>query len=1404
MGVRFLFFLGTMIFAAAADGQSLTTLHTFNEADGRQATDTLIRGSDGRLYGTTMYGGLNGSGTVFAVNPDGSRFTTLHAFANSDGAAPFWGVIQGKDGRLYGVTLNGGQNQGGTVFAINTDGSGFSTLHFFQNANDGASPSSILQGSDGRIYGTFANGATSHGGIFAINTDGTGFTEIATFTTGSSASPQGVLQASNGRLYGTTDDDGLGYGTIFSLNTDGTGFTTLYRFTGQSDGSYPQALVQGADGRLYAGTYQGGTNNYGTIFAIGTDGTGFQTLWNFTGAAGGYSPFVGLSQGVDGRLYGVSFGGTPTGSLIFSLNPDGSNFAALYNFPGPLARGGLMTGADGGVYGTTQGSSDDEPVTYGTVYVLVLPPSITVQPQSQAVTGGAAATFSVTSSGSGLTYQWYFDRSPISGATAASYTLSSTEAANSGTYAVTVTNSLGSATSLSANLIVSPAAAPSISTQPANQAVTQGFPAQFSVGATGQVPLAYQWLKNGTPIPGATSSTYAIGVAQPSDAGSYSVSVSNAAGAATSTTVTLSVMPGYYFAVLAGAAGQAGSADGAGVEARFNQIEGIAVDAASNLYVTDSANDTVRKISPAGRVTTLAGAAGQTGSANGAGAQARFNYPTGIAADPAGDLFVADTNNSTIRKIAQDGTVTTFAGTAGQYGESDGSGSVAAFEKPEWLAQDSAGNLYAVDNLFHEPDNAYQGTTLRMVTPNGLVSTLTNPTPTVSASGIAVDAAGNLYFTEENSQGYGMLIEDSIGGTITTYSHIFEYIGSPSVAGANDFFITGSNVPNPVAEWTIQGGTPKSTNLPTVYLDPTSATGATAFAPIGSQAAIAIDPSGKLYLAYNDMILVGYPASAPQVVDQPLSQTAAAGASATFTISYAGGSVSEIQWYKDGLVLPGATTASYTIAAAQTSDEGSYSALLSYGSNGGTVLSLPGHLSVSAPLPPAIAVQPIGQTVNLGGNISFSVAASGLGPLTYQWFFNGSPIAGGTGATLAFQSIQLGNAGTYTVAVSNSSGTATSNQAVLFVTNPANGPVLVAQPVSQSISSGATVVFSVAAQPSPTTSYQWYQNGVTIAGATDSKLMIRTASATNAGQYNCVVSDSTGSSSSATAMLAISTLAGTPRIVNMSVLGRLQSSLTLGFVLGGASTSVPESMLVRGVGPALANFGVPGFLPDPEFSIVQQSNGYVLASNSGWGTPLVNIAPVGAADAAAGAFPLADPTSLDAASVMPLPVSAGGYTVQVKGKSGDSGIVLAEIYDASVGGATASSIRLVNLSCLNYVPSGGALTAGFVIDGPSAETVLIRAIGPSLSGYGTPSPLPDPEVTLQPLGSNTLVASNTRWAGDTQIAAAATAIGAFALPDPSSGDSAVLVTLAPGAYTAQITSAGGGAGNALVEVYEVP
>ena len=375
---------------------------------------------------------------------------------------------------------------------------------------------------------------------------------------------------------------------------------------------------------------------------------------------------------------------------------------------------------------------------------------------------------------------------------------------------------------------------------------------------------------------------------------------------------------------------------------------------------------------------------------------------------------------------------------------------------------------------------------------------------------------------------------------------------------------------------------------------------------------------------------------------------------------------------------------------------------------------------------------------------------------------------------------------------------------------PAGGaPVATSQPESQTIAGSSTVVFSFSANGSPAPSYQWYLNGAPIASATQPTLVILGANAANAGNYYCRAANSSGSVQSSTATLAISGTNDVGRLVNISCRAQVGTGgniLIAGFAVGGAGTSGLQPVLIRGSGPALGPFGLPGTLPDPQLQLYRSNNDGTstwLKTNNGW----AGDSGIAGTASAVGAFAWTNASSHDSALLASL--AGGPCTAQVAGQVGDTGVALAEVYDATPEGAyTPASPRLVNISARVQVGTGGnILIAGFVIGGSTSRTVLIRASGPALVPFGVTGTLADPQLQLYRSnsdGTSALLSTNSGWGGRPQIANVAASVGAFAWGNPASADSAILATLPPGAYTAQVSGASGDTGVALAEVYEVP
>jgi uncharacterized repeat protein (TIGR03803 family) len=382
------------VFKVNTDGTGFKTLSSLTPVTEPNAPLVL---SSNTLYGTAREGflGLAGEGAVFRVKTDGTGFTILHNFAGGNGGANPLASLVLSGTTLYGTTsdLYLDAPYSGTVFKINTDGTGFATLHSFMGA-DGDPEAGLVIISGNTLYGTTSGGGGfGMGSVFAVNTDGTGFTNLYSFTGGSDGGRPGNggepgpdggdgdgLILSGNTLYGVTT---LGSGTVFAVNTDGTGFTTLYDFTGGSNGVYPSGLSLSGN-TLYGTAGQGGSLGSGTVFAVNTDGTGFTNLHTFTALSNstnsdGAYPYGLILAG--NTLCGFSGGGSLGNGTVFKVNTDGTGFTSLYSFTAPSGPypetnsdgadpGGLILSGNT-LYGTAGGGGSSGS---GTVFSLTLPP----------------------------------------------------------------------------------------------------------------------------------------------------------------------------------------------------------------------------------------------------------------------------------------------------------------------------------------------------------------------------------------------------------------------------------------------------------------------------------------------------------------------------------------------------------------------------------------------------------------------------------------------------------------------------------------------------------------------------------------------------------------------------------------------------------------------------------------------------------------------------------------------------------------------------------------------------------------------------------------------------------------------------------------------------------------------
>ena len=1079
----------------------LTSLYSFSGGMDGGNPNGLAQGTDGNFYGTTSFDGAHGAGTVFQMSLNGI-VTNLYTFTGgADGAVPDAELIQGTDGLFYGTTSEGGTYNFGNLFKITTNGALTALVEF--NGTNGANPSAgLAQFSDDSFRGSTAGGgANGDGTLFKLATNGTLTTMIQLDGIDNGARPEATLMlGADGNFYGTTELGGgsSGVGAVIKMTPSGA-VTLLHTFNG-TDGAHPFGkLAQGSDGNFYGTTYEGGANAAGTVFKLTPTGI-FSNLYSFTAGSDGGHPIAGLLLGSDGNFYGsTADGGTYYDGTVFRVTPDGTltTIAQFDGYNGANPECTLIQGADGSIYGTTQNGGAQG---NGSIFRLSVtsPLQITSQPMSQTAFYGTTVAFNVAVIGAPpLSFQWQengtnlTDGGIISGSATRTLTLNNITAANAANYSVMVSNALGSVTSTNALLqvVVSP---PQIISQPTNLTLAPGSAATFTVAAIGDLPLFYQWQENGTNltdggnISGSTTSTLTLSnIVEPNN-GTYSVIVSNALDAITSSGAVLTVVPPSLAGTsLATLYSFGGGNDGANPNA-------LALGTDGNLYGTTEFNGahhlgTAFKMTTNGALTTLVSFSGANGSIPLSGLTQGIDGNFYGTTEDGGNYF-----SGNVFKMTSGGALT---GVYSFTGGTDGSYPAVA------LVQASDGNFYGtmtdggsygVGNVFKMSSN---GTFANVYSFTG------GSDGSAPANPLVQGADGNFYGTTGGGvHGAGNIFKVSPTGAITNlYSFTGGMDGSVPVGAlvqGTDGSLYGATKNSTISSFTFYGAIYKVTT------------------------------NGAFTLLYDLNFNNGtYPyAGLIQGTDGNFYGTTYSGGASSdgtvFRISPNGTFTTLVSFdgFDDG--------AHPEAALVQGIDGSFYGTTTTGGPNGrGTVF----RFSVTSA--PQITTQPAPQTAFAGANVTFSVAVFGAPPLFYQWRQNGTNLADGAGVSgssariLTLSNLTTANAGNYSVVITNASGTATSAAALLTITSSL--PIITQQPVSQAILPGATMALSVVAVGNPPLFYQWRENttnltdGGNLSGSTASTLTISNLSAANAGTYSVIVSNSLGSVLSSNAVLSV-------------------------------------------------------------------------------------------------------------------------------------------------------------------------------------------------------------------------------------------------------------------------------------------
>ena len=642
------------------------------------------------------------------------------------------------------------------------------------------------------------------------------------------------------------------------------------------------------------------------------------------------------------------------------------------------------------------------------------------------------------------------------------------------------------------------------------------------------------------------------------------------------------------------------------------------------------------------------------------------------------------------------------------------------------------------------------------------------------------------------------------------------------------------------------------------------------------------------------------PQVTPVITLQPISRTIVEGVSVTFEVVVTG-KFPLYQWFKNGGVIAGAQSPTLTLEKTMQNDAATYTVSIS--NNDGTVTSSAAVLTVTPvfkPEAPAVVIQPVAQSVDFGGSTTLTVAASGTGPLSYQWQKDGVALTGATSASLNVANATV--SASYHVVVSNVAGVVTSNATTLTVRpNPIDGTYFGAfggeggafSLIIRTDRTGVFLGFANAARAAllgrdlvvagdgsfvadlegggrvegaiapdgtlkgtvsglnlafgaspasrsgvaaslagffPTRMVGGSAQGYAIVSAKGEVLLVNVTGPTADGGVGTVSADGVvsvataanarvvGTISAATGILSATvtpangaavTFVGSSdvrsdldKLINIStrsLTGTAANNLIAGFVISG---SQPKPVLVRAIGPTLATFGVGGVLSAARLEVFRGTTSVAVGND--WGTPVAggaSAAAIIAASARVGAFPLVT-SSRDAALLLDL--EPGTYTAVVTGQGGVSGVSMVEVYDATVGEIPRDQ-RIVNTAIRATAGTGdSALITGFFITGNVPKRVLIRGTGPGLTQFGVTGALARPTLTVS--SGTTVLASNAGWSGSPDAAAITSGsaqVGAFALT-AGSQDAALIINLAPGAYTAQVLGVGNTTGVALVELYELP
>ncbi len=352
-----------VIFKINASGGELSIIHSFKDYPGMSPMGSLIQASNGKLYGMTRWDEANEKGVLFEYDPVTEAYIKKFDFDSINGANPWGSLVQASNGKLYGMTKYGGANNKGVLFEYEPITNTYTKKIDFDSTNGAYPYGSLIQASNGKLYGmTTYGGVYNYGVLFEYDPATNTYTKRFDFDgVNNGIFPYGSLvEASNGKLYGMTENGGANYaGVLFEYDPSTNTFTKKLDFDG-NNGKYPKGtLLQASNGKFYGMTYKGGANDEGVIFEYDPSTNTYTKKLDFDGN-NGKNPNGSFIQASDGKLYGMTFyGGDSNFGVIFEYDPANDSYSKKFDFDnrdnGAYPNGSLIQADNGKLYGMTYG-----------------------------------------------------------------------------------------------------------------------------------------------------------------------------------------------------------------------------------------------------------------------------------------------------------------------------------------------------------------------------------------------------------------------------------------------------------------------------------------------------------------------------------------------------------------------------------------------------------------------------------------------------------------------------------------------------------------------------------------------------------------------------------------------------------------------------------------------------------------------------------------------------------------------------------------------------------------------------------------------------------------------------------------------------------------------------------------